>query len=131
MQLEGDEELLRRVMMNLLDNAIRYSPVRRQRARYRQRHDESATVTVEDSGPGIPAAERDRIFERFVRLAPGKGASGSGLGLPIARWIAEQHHGSLCLDGVGHGTRFVMSLPIKPPIRSAIPPRVGQPSVGR
>ena len=125
-QLEGDEELLRRATMNLLDNAIRYSPLGGRVTVTVNATSESATVTVEDTGPGIPAAERGRIFERFVRLTPGKGASGSGLGLPIARWIAEQHHGSLRLDDLGHGSRFVMSLPIKPPIRHAIRPAVGQ-----
>ena len=129
-QLEGDEELLRRLIMNLLDNAIRYSPSGGRVRVAVSTTEKAAVVTVEDSGPGIPAGERDRVFERFVRLVPAGEASGSGLGLPIARWIAEQH-GSLRLDGVGHGTRFVMSLPIKPSIRDAIPPRVGQPSIGR
>ena len=88
--------------------------------------DDTATLTVEDSGPGIPEAERDRIFERFVRLVPTGGASGSGLGLPIARWIAEQHGGALTLDGSDLGTRFVMTLPLKPSVAAtgvtAVPP---------
>ena len=113
-QLEGDEELLRRMIMNLLDNAIRYSPCGGRVRVTVSATDTAATVSVEDSGPGIPADERDRIFERFVRLVPAGGASGSGLGLPIARWIAEQHGGALTLDGSDRGTRFVMTLPLKP-----------------
>ena len=113
-QLEGDEELLRRMIMNLLDNAIRYSPCGGRVRITVSATDTAATVSVEDSGPGIPADERDRIFERFVRLVPAGGASGSGLGLPIARWIAEQHGGALTLDGSDRGTRFVMTLPLTP-----------------
>jgi len=128
-QLEGDEELLRRALMNLLDNAIRYSPRGGRVAVTVSATGESATVTVEDSGPGIPTGERDRIFERFVRLAPGNGASGSGLGLPIARWIAEQHHGSLRLDDVRPVTGFVMTLPLKPPSGNASWPPIVQPPI--
>jgi len=99
--------------MNLLDNAIRYSPYGGQVHVTVSAADKTATLRVEDSGPGIPAAERDRVFERFVRLVPAGGASGSGLGLPIARWIAEQHGGTLTLDGSDRGTRFVMTVPLK------------------
>ena len=113
-QIEGDDELLRRMIMNLLDNAIRYSPRTGVVRVTVSATDDTATLTVEDSGPGIPDAERDRIFERFVRLAPADSASGSGLGLPIARWIAQQHGGALTLDGSDRGTRFVMTLPLKP-----------------
>ena len=103
------------MIMNLLDNAIRYSPRTGAVRVTVSSTDETATLTVEDSGPGIPDVERDRIFERFVRLAPAGGASGSGLGLPIARSIAEQHGGALELDGADRGARFVMTLPLKPP----------------
>jgi heavy metal sensor kinase len=113
-QLEGDEELLRRMMMNLLDNAIRYSSAGGRVRVTVTATDQTATVSVADSGPGIPASERDRVFERFVRLVPAGAASGSGLGLPIARWIAEQHGGTLTLDGSDGGTRVVMTLPLSP-----------------
>jgi heavy metal sensor kinase len=112
LQMRGDEELLRRMVMNLLDNAIRYS------------HDNAAidvsvasrggqiSLTVDDAGPGIPEAERERIFERFVRLETARPTSGGGLGLPIARWIAEQHGGSLRLESHGGGSRFVATLAV-------------------
>jgi len=111
-QMRGDDELLRRMVMNLLDNAVRYSP------------DGSAvavsvavmpgwiTLTVDDSGPGIPEASRDRVFERFVRLETARPTAGGGLGLAIARWIAEQHGGSLRLESRGRGSRFVAMLSI-------------------
>ena len=101
------------MIMNLLDNAIRYSPHGGDVHVTVSATDKTATVSVEDSGPGIPSRERDRVFERFVRLAPDGGASGSGLGLPIARWIAEQHGGTLTLDSSDRGTRFAMTLPLK------------------
>jgi signal transduction histidine kinase len=71
-------------------------------------------VTVRDLGPGVPDSERERIFERFVRIAPG-GAPGAGLGLPIARWIAEAHGGSLVLgESSARGSLFVITLPVTP-----------------
>ena len=112
-QIRGDEELLRRMIMNLLDNAIRHTPDRGQVRASVSQEEGAVTVTVEDSGPGIPAAERERVFERFVRLATANSQTGGGLGLPIARWIAEQHHGTLRLDASDRGTRFVMTLPLK------------------
>jgi two-component system heavy metal sensor histidine kinase CusS len=134
-QLEGDEELLRRMIMNLFDNAIRYSPAGGRVRVIVSATDASATVSVEDSGPGIPAGERERVFERFVRLVPAGDASGSGLGLPIARWIAEQHGGALTLDGSDHGTRFVITLPLKPSPagrgRTVAPPMDGLAAAGR
>ena len=75
----------------------------------------SATIAVSDTGVGIPPADRERVFERFVRLDPARSAtSGAGLGLPIARWIAEQHGGTLTVEQntVG-GCLFVVRLPLQ------------------
>jgi signal transduction histidine kinase len=68
-------------------------------------------VSVEDSGPGIAPADRCRVFDRFVRLDTAAGGAGAGLGLPIARWIAEAHGGNLVLDDTEPGCRFRISLP--------------------
>jgi signal transduction histidine kinase len=69
-------------------------------------------VAVRDHGPGVPDGDRERIFERFVRLEPGR-AGGAGLGLPIARWIAEAHGGTLTLaESSAGGSLFVMHLPL-------------------
>jgi signal transduction histidine kinase len=112
-QIRGDEELLRRMIMNLLDNAIRHTP-RDQAVRLSVGTSEAtATVAVEDSGPGIPIEARERIFERFVRLPTHSSPSGGGLGLPIARWIAEQHQGTLQLEESSRGSRFVVTLPLQ------------------
>jgi two-component system OmpR family sensor kinase len=75
--------------------------------------DGMATVIVSDTGPGIPVEERDRVFERFVRLDPARAAaSGAGLGLPIARWIAECHKGSVTVEDSAGGCRIAVRLPM-------------------
>ena len=107
--------------MNILDNAIRHTPPGEPVHIRVSAADGAAVVSVEDSGPGIPVAERDRIFERFVRLTNGTSPSGGGLGLPIACWIAEQHEGTLRLEESTRGSRFVVRLPIGPPLRAAVP----------
>jgi signal transduction histidine kinase len=108
----GDEGLLRQLVMNLLDNGIRHAESGG-RVRVALRRDvHIAELSVEDTGAGIPAAEQDRVFERFVRLGRA-GGGGGGLGLAIARWIAEQHGGRLRVDGAGaSSSRFVLTLPV-------------------
>jgi len=70
-------------------------------------------VRVSDSGTGIPESDRARIFERFVQLDPSRRTEGTGLGLPIARWIAEAHQGSLALESTGPGgSTFCVVLPV-------------------
>jgi signal transduction histidine kinase len=71
------------------------------------------TLGVSDTGPGIPAVDRERVFERFVRLDPARtNTTGAGLGLSIARWIAEQHDGTLSLeDNDSGGCLFTLRLP--------------------
>jgi signal transduction histidine kinase len=78
---------------------------------------ERAEVIVTDAGPGIPAGEQERIFERFVRLAPSRSrdSGGSGLGLPIARSIARAHGGDLTATDARVGARFVAWLPLPAP----------------
>ncbi|MDD4928013.1 MAG: sensor histidine kinase N-terminal domain-containing protein [Gallionella sp.] len=89
--LAGDALLLGEMLNNLIDNALRYTTAGGL-VTVRVSHDEALfKLEVEDNGPGIPAAERDRIFERFYRVA-GTGQDGCGLGLPIVREIAHRHH---------------------------------------
>jgi heavy metal sensor kinase len=113
--VNADDGLLRQLVTNLLDNAVQYTPPGGRVTVAIKSDAESATITVSDTGSGIPIADRERVFERFVRLDPARSAtSGAGLGLPIARWIAEQHDGTLTLEqnGVG-GCLFVVRLPMK------------------
>jgi two-component system OmpR family sensor kinase len=113
----GDPEALSRVIRNLLDNAVTAAASGGQvRLRVTEAADE-AQLSVEDDGPGVPGEERERIFDRFVRLAPGT-SSGSGLGLAIARRIARQHRGDLTCDEIDRGGRFTLRLPLAEPVES-------------
>jgi len=112
----GDESLLRRVLLNLLDNAIKYTPsggaVHVRTARVAGGY----TVSVSDTGIGVPAEARQRLFDRFYRASRAREAGGTmqgaGLGLAIARWIAEAHAGRLELAATGEGgSTFILTLP--------------------
>jgi signal transduction histidine kinase len=108
----GREEELGRLLRNLLDNASRYA---RERVIVSVAKPEPGLVRVEvrDDGPGIPAADRERIFERFTRVdeARDRGHGGAGLGLAIARDVAVRHGGSLYAADTTIGARFVVELP--------------------
>jgi two-component system, OmpR family, sensor kinase len=116
--IRADESLLRRMLLNLLDNAIKYTPeggsvslrCSEENGRYR--------LAVEDSGPGIPAEMQSRIFERFFRVdkarsrSDNNGSGGAGLGLAIALWIAGAHGGQLELTHSNpQGSMFTARLP--------------------
>lgn len=104
--LRGDPALLAVMLRNLLDNALRYTPSTGTVRVTSGRPAGVAEITVEDSGPGIPPEERQRVFERFHRLA-GSGATGSGLGLSIVQRIVELHGGEVRIEEGegGRGTR--------------------------
>ncbi|WP_244175900.1 HAMP domain-containing sensor histidine kinase [Microbacterium oxydans] len=112
-RVNGDPRLLGQLVRNLADNAVRHSRGRVAIAVTPSgRH---VFVTVEDDGTGVPAEERERIFERFVRLddARSRDAGGSGLGLAIARGIASSARGTLAVDDSRWGgARFVVTLPL-------------------
>jgi two-component system OmpR family sensor kinase len=110
----GDEDLLRRMLVNLVQNAVQHSPDQGT-VQIRVRADDRAIeIRVTDHGCGIPPADQQRIFDRFVQVDPSRRASGAGLGLPIARWIAEAHGGSLDLEASGAtGSTFRVVLPAR------------------
>ncbi len=112
-RVHGDPRLLGQLVRNLADNAVRHS--RGHVAIGVTPSDGYVFVTIEDDGTGVPAEERERIFERFVRLdeARSRDAGGSGLGLAIARGIAASGHGTLTVDDSRWGgARFVLTLPL-------------------
>ena len=110
--LKGDEALLRRMFSNLFGNALTYTPRGGSVDVSLVKHGEDVVLRVADSGPGIPPEDRERVFERFVRLDPARGAGGAGLGLAIARWVAEAHGGGVRLVSSGPGgSIFSANLP--------------------
>jgi heavy metal sensor kinase len=110
----GDEGLLRRMIDNLLDNAMKYTPPGGQVSIMLTGSEANVQIAVSDTGIGIPAECAARVFERFYRVdrARSRSDSGSGLGLSIAKWVAEAHGGSINLDSTpGLGSTFTVSLP--------------------
>lgn len=101
LRVRGDTESLRTLLRNLLDNAVKYTPAPgRVDVSLFPQVDGSVRLVVEDSGPGIPEAEHERVFDRFARGHDPQTTqvSGSGLGLAIARAVAQQHGATLVLD---------------------------------
>jgi signal transduction histidine kinase len=108
----GDEDLLRRLVLNVLQNAVQHSPPGGDVAVELGQEPGRVRLRISDSGPGIPAADQSRIFDRFVQLDAARRGQGVGLGLPIARWIAEAHRGTLVLEASGPaGSTFCVVLP--------------------
>ena len=111
-RVPGDAGLLGQVVRNLADNAARHAT---STVRLSASQRAGAVIVVEDDGEGIPASERDRVFERFVRLdeARGRDAGGTGLGLAIVRELVAAHGGTVAVDAstLG-GARFTVSLPL-------------------
>jgi signal transduction histidine kinase len=111
-----DGDRLRQVLVILVDNALRHGQpggaveVRASRARGELR------LEVTDSGPGIPAEQRDQVFERFHRLVGSRSATGAGLGLSIAKWIVQSHRGTIKLLDNNPGLRVQVSLPVAEPV---------------
>jgi two-component system phosphate regulon sensor histidine kinase PhoR len=113
--VRGDASLLREVLQNFLDNAIQYTPEGGHIRVSAAPGAREATITVADTGIGIPLADQERIFERFYRVdaARSREAGGTGLGLSIAKHIVEAHGGRLWVESeVGRGSRFSFSIPL-------------------
>lgn len=98
----GIQSELRSLVANLVDNALRYAPPESLVTVSVRREGDTAAITVVDAGPGIPAAERGHVFERFHRVA-GDPTPGSGLGLAIVKAIVEHHHGRITLEDADPG----------------------------
>src|SRR5262249_47742129 len=133
LMIEADRDGLRQILLNLLDNAVKYGPagqtitvgaitapqvVQEQRVRF----------WVEDQGPGIPAADRYRVWEPYVRLnrRAESGTGGSGIGLSVVRELVTLHGGRAWVESAaaGGGARVVVELPLHPSTASPAPPDV-------
>jgi heavy metal sensor kinase len=116
--MKGDEARLRELFMNLLDNAIRYTPAPGTVSVSLRREGQMAVVAITDTGVGIPAEDIPFIFERFYRVdkSRSRAEGGSGLGLAICRHIAEAHGGRIEVESqVGAGSTFSVWLPLQSP----------------
>jgi heavy metal sensor kinase len=113
--VNGDPEWLERVLLNLLDNAIKFTPAEGHVRVSVVEEDGWAQLTVNDSGGGIPQDARTHVFEPFYRADPARSAGGDGvgLGLSLARWIVERHGGTIGVDSApGEGSTFTIRLPL-------------------
>ena len=117
--LQGNSELLRRAIENVLRNAIRYAPPESTVAVRLEREPSCARITVRDYGPGIPEMLTERIFDPFFRADASSGAQtgGLGLGLAIARRAVRVHHGNITATNASPGSLLTITLPLHPKIR--------------
>jgi two-component system sensor histidine kinase SenX3 len=137
--VSGDRTMLVTAVTNLVDNAIHHSPAGTPVSISRTLRDGLVQVAVTDRGSGIPAAQQERVFERFFRGDPARSrdTGGTGLGLAIVKHVAVNHGGGVGLwSRVGTGSTFTLSLPADRPVTTistapdaaAVAPGVGPPS---
>lgn len=131
--VNGNRELISQALANLVDNAIKYADTKTERSDGQpvngvkipeivvraQSKGDRILLTVTDSGPGIPEADRSRAVERFVRLEQSRSKPGSGLGLSLAAAVARLHGGELTLEDNHPGLKSVIALPRGGPVQSA------------
>ena len=116
--IDGDRDLLFQAVANLVDNAIKYTPAGGRIVLGLLPTASGAEVYVADTGPGIPADQRERVFDRFHRLESSRSTPGSGLGLSLVRAVARLHGATIRLGDEAPGLRVTLALP-----RRATPPR--------
>jgi signal transduction histidine kinase len=114
MQLQGDADQLFQLAANLLDNALKYAPERSEVTVSLRSEGDAAVLQIADHGPGIPAPDHGRVFDRFVRLESHRGSPGTGLGLSLARAIVRRHGGRITLEDNAPGLRVRVMLPLVP-----------------
>lgn len=113
--LIGDEELLKQMLLNLLDNAVKYTPAGGEVSVRLEKSAGAAHIEIRDNGIGIPAAEQAHIFDRFYRVdkTRSRAAGGAGLGLAIVRWVVEAHGGAIGVAStMGRGSVFSVTMPL-------------------
>jgi len=127
-QVLGDRDRLKQVLVNLVGNAIQYTPAGGQVTLALQKVNGQARLTITDTGPGIPSQDMPHIFERFYRgersrkRTGGAQSGGFGLGLSIAYWIVRNHGGSIEVNSrEGHGATFCVWLPLLPSSAGPLP----------
>lgn len=117
--LTADPRLLRLLLFNLLDNAIKHSPDGGRVVLAAEACGGGVRLVVEDSGPGVAPEDRGRLFDRFYRPRRAAGQGVGGLGLAVVRWVAEAHGGTVALLDREQGAAFEVVLPLAPPAAAA------------
>jgi signal transduction histidine kinase len=113
--VNGDRVRLRQLMLNLVDNAIKFTPEKGTVTLSLENENGFAKIGVKDNGMGIPANDQAKIFDRFYRVdkARSRELGGSGLGLSIAKWVAEMHKGRITVESEENaGSTFRVFLPL-------------------
>ena len=115
--IDGDVRLIQRLVANLLDNAIKYTPAGgRIDVTVFPGENQTVAIAVQDSGVGISGQDLEHIFERFYRCDPSRSQAGTGLGLSFARAVARAHNGEITVVSTpGEGSTFTVRLPKNPP----------------
>jgi len=134
--VSGDRDLLKQLILNLVENGLKYAPPGGQVKLSLFKQEGEARIVVEDTGPGIPPEALPHIFERFYR-GRGPRKRGSGLGLAIADWIARSHGGRISVESeLGRGSTFTVTLPVEgsgaeaPELAEGVSPPVVQKAIG-
>ena len=109
--ISGNEELLKQVWINLLDNAVKFSPQGGEVSISIARQEKNTVVRIQNTGPEISKEDQTRIFQKFYQGDPSHATQGNGLGLSIVRKIVELHHGSVSVDSKNGKTAFSVALP--------------------
>jgi signal transduction histidine kinase len=111
-----DQDMITRVLTNLLDNAAKFTPIKGKIRLQIEREGAKLLFTVSDTGPGISEESREQIFQRFRRLESARRTRGTGLGLSFCKLAVEAHGGQIWVEsGLGDGSRFTFSLPLEAP----------------
>lgn len=110
--VDGDRDLIAQMLSNLIENAIRHAPPPAAIGLTLSRHGAEVVIEVSDTGPGIPADERERVFRRLYRLERSRTSEGSGLGLALVAAVVDLHGGSVKLEDNAPGLRVVVRLPV-------------------
>ena len=110
--VSADRRLLKTALLNLLDNAIKYSPKGSAVEVKISRLGSEAVIDVSDQGFGIPLEQRERVFEKYYRIPGNDNILGSGVGLYLVARIVGEHHGSVAIQSNGSGTTVIVRLPV-------------------
>jgi two-component system OmpR family sensor kinase len=112
--IQGDEDAIVQLLWILVDNAVKFTTPGGSVELGLRQYDSTVLLTVADDGTGIAAGDQDRIFERFYQADPARSNKGAGLGLSIARWVVDQHHGTVSArNNNGPGATFTVTLPVR------------------